>query len=52
MEIYNETLKDLLGNSNAATLEIKQSKEGVFVPGLREVEVKNVDDVNDVSSID
>eukprot|EP00795_Rhopilema_esculentum_P001813 gene1813-16303_t len=45
MEIYNESLKDLL---TLQPLEIKQSKEGVFVPCLEEVEVKNADDVRRV----
>ena len=51
MEIYNETLKDLLNVSSATPLDIKQGKDCVYVPGLQEIEVKNVDDVNSVSSI-
>ena len=48
MEIYNEMLRDLLGQDPSAKLDIKQGREGLFVPGLVEVEVSNVDEVNEV----
>ena len=48
MEIYNESLKDLLNAQTNAPLEIKQGQDGVFVPGLKEIKVNNVDDVDEV----
>ncbi len=50
MEIYNESLRDLLATKNhEGSLDIKQSKDVVFVPGLNEVEVTNASEVNNVS---
>ena len=48
MEIYNEALRDLLGSEKNAPLEIRQGKAGVYVSGLQEIAVKNVEDVNEV----
>ncbi|XP_033117249.1 kinesin-like protein KIFC3 [Anneissia japonica] len=49
MEIYNETLRDLLSSDPAQKLDIKMSPEGgLYVPGLTMTEVKCVEDVNDV----
>ena len=48
MEIYNEMLRDLLSENPSAKLEIKQGKEGLFVPGLSEVQVTTAEDVNEV----
>ena len=48
MEIYNETLRDLLSSETNTPLEIKQGKEGVYVPELQEIIVNNVEDVNKV----
>ena len=48
LEIYNESIRDLLGSNPVNSLEIKQGKEGVHVPGLEEVEVENVEDVHRV----
>ncbi|XP_068692900.1 kinesin-like protein KIFC3 isoform X1 [Montipora foliosa] len=51
LEIYNEMLRDLLGNDPSAKLEIRKGPEGIFVPGLTEKQVKNVDEVNKVFAI-
>lgn len=52
MEIYNESLRDLLSSTTTLqTLDIKQSKEGVFIPNLNEIDVSNKDDVNKVSNV-
>ena len=48
MEIYNEMLRDLLSDNPSAKLDIKQGKEGLYVPGLSEVQVQSVEDVNEV----
>ncbi|XP_038070425.1 kinesin-like protein KIFC3 isoform X2 [Patiria miniata] len=50
MEIYNEQLRDLLGDDPQFKLEIKMNPDGsgLYVPGLCEVEVDCVDDVNEV----
>eukprot|EP00794_Sanderia_malayensis_P019043 gene19043-20956_t len=50
LEIYNESIRDLLA-TKGLPLDIKQCKEGVHVPGLQEIEVRNVDDVNNVFSL-
>ena len=51
MEIYNEMLRDLLGNNPTAKLDIKHGKEGMHVPGLNQVQVRCVEDVNEVGKI-
>lgn len=52
VEIYNEMLRDLLVVEPTTKLNIKQNKDGShYVPGLTHVQVKNVDDVNEVFSL-
>eukprot|EP00112_Aurelia_sp_Birch-Aquarium-sp1_P022068 Seg61.8 transcript_id=Seg61.8/GoldUCD/mRNA.D3Y31 product="Kinesin-like protein KIFC3" protein_id=Seg61.8/GoldUCD/D3Y31 len=51
LEIYNESIRDLLGANPVNSLDIKQGKEGVHVPGLEEVHVENVEDVHRVFSL-
>lgn len=48
IEIYNEMLRDLLGDDPSAKLEIKQGRDGLFVPGLTEIQVNDVDELNEV----
>ena len=48
IEIYNEMLRDLLGDDPTAKLDIKQGREGLFVPGLTEIQVNDVDELNEV----
>ena len=48
IEIYNEMLRDLLGEDPSAKLDIRQGAEGLFVPGLTEIQVNDVDELNEV----
>jgi kinesin family protein C2/C3 len=48
MEIYNEMLRDLLSDDPTAKLDIKQGKDGLFVPGMQEVSVSNLKELNEV----
>lgn len=48
VEIYNETVRDLLSLNHTEKLEIKQGPEGVYVPGLTQVEVSCLEEVNEV----
>ena len=48
IEIYNEMIRDLLGDDPSAKLEVKQGREGLFVPGLTEIQVTDVDELNEV----
>ncbi|XP_077376589.1 kinesin-like protein KIFC3 isoform X2 [Festucalex cinctus] len=51
LEIYNETLRDLLGEHPADKLDIKMNPDGsgqLHVPGLTRVPVRTFDDVNQV----
>ena len=48
IEIYNEMIRDLLGDNPTAKLEVKQGKEGLYVPGLTEIQVKDVQELNEV----
>lgn len=51
IEIYNEMIRDLLGDNPSAKLEVKQGKEGLYVPGLTEIQVKDVQELNEVFAI-
>lgn len=51
LEIYNEMLRDLLGDDPSAKLDIRQGTEGLFVPGLTEIQVNDVDELNEVFAI-
>ncbi|CAN9498818.1 unnamed protein product [Ophioblennius macclurei] len=45
LEIYNETLKDLLGKSPDAFLDIRVQGKSVVVPGLTQVQVQTEADI-------
>ncbi|KAM6118002.1 kinesin-like protein KIFC3 [Pterocles gutturalis] len=50
-EIYNEALRDLLGKEPQEKLEIKLCPDGsgqLYVPGLTELKVESVEDINKV----
>ncbi|KAG7333048.1 hypothetical protein KOW79_003183 [Hemibagrus wyckioides] len=51
VEIYNETLRNLLGDNPNEKLDIKMCPDGsgqLYVPGLTEFTVKSVEDINKV----
>lgn len=48
LEIYNECVRDLLAVDPTVKLDIKQSPEGVYVPGLTQVAVSQLEEVNEV----
>ncbi|XP_066569732.1 kinesin-like protein KIFC3 isoform X2 [Amia ocellicauda] len=51
VEIYNETLRNLLGDNPTEKLEIKMCPDGsgqLYVPGLTEFTVTSVEDINRV----
>ena len=48
LEIYNENLRDLLGNSydDSVSLEIREDPiKGIYVTGVKEKECNNVDEI-------
>ncbi len=49
LEIYNDCIHDLLSTSHQNKLEIKLSADGLYIPGLTQVSVSELDDVNMVS---
>ncbi|XP_068187420.1 kinesin-like protein KIFC3 isoform X2 [Antennarius striatus] len=51
VEIYNETLRNLLGENTSDKLDIKMNPDGsgqLYVPNLTEVPVQNPEDINRV----
>ncbi|XP_061102920.1 kinesin-like protein KIFC3 [Conger conger] len=51
VEIYNETLRNLLGDNPSEKLDIKMCPDGsgqLYVPGLTEFAVQSVEDINKV----
>ncbi|KAL4613647.1 kinesin-like protein KIFC3 isoform X1 [Arapaima gigas] len=51
VEIYNETLRNLLGDNPSEKLDIKMCPDGsgqLYVPGLTEFHVQNVEDIKKV----
>ncbi|KAM9861049.1 kinesin-like protein KIFC3 isoform 2-T2 [Aulostomus maculatus] len=51
VEIYNETLRDLLGENPTDKLDIKMNPDGsgqLYVPGLTEITVKSPEDIKRV----
>ena len=51
IEVYNETVRDLLSSSTHQRLDIKQRPTGVYLPGLIEIQVTNMAEVQQVSSL-
>ena len=49
LEIYNEAIHDLLSTNTDNKLDIKLKSDGYYVPGLTQVSVSNLDEVNTVS---
>lgn len=48
LEIYNEEIRDLLGDDPKARLDLKERPGmGVFVKGLTEVAVSTVEEINE-----
>lgn len=47
VEIYNESIFDLLSNDNNK-LDIKLNFDGPYLPGLTQVSVSDLDEVNTV----
>ena len=41
-------IRDLLGRDPSIKLEVKQGRDGLFVPGLTEIQVGDVDELNEV----
>lgn len=44
IEIYNETIQDLL-TTDAKALELRTAGNKVSIPNLKEVEIRNLDDI-------
>lgn len=41
-------IRDLLGHDPSIKLEVKQGRDGLYVPGLTEIQVGDVDELNEV----
>ena len=50
LEVYNETVRDLLSVNFTEKMDIKQGTGGVYVPGLTQVSVTCLEEVNEVST--
>ena len=50
LEVYNEEIHDLLSDEGGK-LEIRQSSEGNYVPGLTSVQVNSLDDVDKLMKV-
>ncbi len=51
LEIYNECVRDLLSTDPTQKLDIKQGPDGVYVPGLTQVAISQLDEVNEVNIV-
>ncbi|XP_029472795.1 kinesin-like protein klp-3 [Rhinatrema bivittatum] len=51
LEIYNETIKDLLSKNPSEPLEIRTHGKSVTVPGLTEIEVSTEADIKDTITL-
>ena len=50
LEIYNESIRDLLSSNRENKLDIRLNTDGLYIPGLTQVSVSNLDEVNVVSN--
>ena len=50
LEIYNESIRDLLSSNRENKLDIRLNTDGLYIPGLTQVSVSNLDEVNMVSN--
>lgn len=48
LEVYNESIHDLLSANTDNKLDIKLKSDGYYVPGLTQVSVSDLDEVNTV----
>lgn len=48
LEIYNESIRDLLSANPDSKLDIKLKFDGYYLPGLTQVSVSDLDEVNTV----
>lgn len=48
LEIYNESIHDLLSANTENKLDIKLKNDGYYVPGLTQVSVSDLDEINTV----
>ncbi|XP_030072175.1 kinesin-like protein klp-3 [Microcaecilia unicolor] len=51
LEIYNETIKDLLSKNPSNSLEIRTQGKSVMVPGLTEIEVSTEADIKETIAL-
>lgn len=51
LEVYNETIRDLLAVNHTNKMDIKQGPDGVYVPSLTQVSVMCQEEVNEVCSL-
>lgn len=48
VEVYNECVRDLLSVSSTEKMDIRQGPDGVYVPGVTQVSVTCLDEINQV----
>ena len=48
LEVYNESIRDLLAVNHTEKMDVKQGPDGVYVPGLTQVSVTCLEEVNEV----
>lgn len=48
LEVYNESVRDLLSVNSAEKMDIKLGPDGVYVPGLTQVSVTTLEEINEV----
>lgn len=50
VEIYNETIQDLLTNSTH-TLEIRAHGNRIHLPGMKQMEVRSFEDIENIFAV-